>query len=702
MKSKHSLWLFAVLIGHLTPLVVGDECNALVKSFSLDWAVVEGKSSYCSHDSFCDGIVLKASNSRGTVFTDGQLGYVKFGRVTSLSKRIPCEWAFKQVMILSQRKLIPIETPPVTPEIDPFDYLSATTSERQYNRLASMDEQSIDFEDDDDVEYNIREWIETRYTSVYSRLNELEAALDTLVEDRILPEFPRLVYQDEIDGDLFRRIKNLTDKLFPENVHMDSEIIHHSHELIRMSSSFRRFFWTGSLLMEYLVNNGLSFDQTQTYLVSFTPFLHSLSYFVFRTKFVLPRYFADYQSVIKSATKYHPLYLDDPLWYIQLAPEFLEPGPISSDIDCPDPADFPDMVRHWWSQQEEEGPTYIQLLEMFISRLSGNESSMARDSSHAHQNGLAQIVFILRYFGEYQYETHFAPIVQELNRICAHYSDWIEGVAVSDSIFEPAVQKLTISGLLSLCRDNILTVSRLSNLHTIASLADSEVTIRLRDQSRQIWIDMSSTVDSDPFVDLTLARFAQLDKFILAGKITLSFVLAEDVTGGYPGGISEFYRNVLNHIFDPSNGYFERTEITPPPPRITRRGRMRVRRLRVERIYKYKARVPSTDEEVKQFIGIGRLLAAIVRDSNPGSSLDKYYRQCLVAFRSVGSPPPPMTVFEGFFFGSDYIRRGFYDVFLSDGIERMFTDACEAANALVFIGATGFVFQTVNDGLVTN
>ena len=670
-----------------------DECQVLWQTFG-NPGRIRGPS-HCSHDGYCSGLVFRSA-ADGTQFTDGRIGNIylvnRFGQRES--NRVTCDWAFEQVVLLTHTRYLSEDSIPFTPVFDDDEYFEGTIGEHEYRSAIERDERDISETESDDSEYSDEDYVEQMnesFPDLVPFYEHLESTLDDMVDNRILARFPRLVYIHEIDRPLLQSVSRSArqiKELVSENSNM-KEIL---HACMRHSLSIRKFFWSISIMMEYLVGTpGMSFKDTQIALIAFTPYIHLLTHLSAHLDFIIPRYFSGYQNVIASIVKYDPRYLVRGVWMIKLGPEFVDRDVLDLSIDIPT-ADFIETLADDYLEGED-------ILDVFNESLR-YVSEKERSQSDPVVRKIAVIIYILRYYGEFDNESVFKLMKQRLQLICNRHEEWINSIALTENVFPSSVHKLTIAGLLSLCKDSILSLTSFSYLHTMAAIAYERVPIRSRDNRRHLWIDISqgAATRQEDLLRNSLQRFASLDKYHLAGEVRLSFTMARDRTGSYPGGLAAYYKDILAAIFRPESGLFSRRETHTPISRFSREGR-RSRPLRLRpriiRTFRYTARIPSTQGATDDYIAIGRIIGCILRDGNPNSVLDKYFRH------NMGQSEPPRSVLSGFFFGSEYIRRGFYDLFLHGGIERIFENAFNTALMIDRVGSMQFSFLHGDEALVT-
>jgi hypothetical protein len=618
-----------------------DECQVLWQTFG-NPGRIRG-TSHCSYDGYCSGLVFRSSDD-GTQFTDGRIGNIhlddRLGHRDT--NRVTCDWALEQVVLLTHTRYLSEDSIPFTPVIDDDEYFEAHIGEHEYRYTVERDEDMSDPESDDS-EYSDEDFIEQMnesFPDIVPCYENLESTLDDMVDNRILARFPRLVYIPTIDQPLLQRVARSVRQI-KELVSDNSNMKEILHACMRHSLSIRKFFWSISIMMEYLVGTpGMSFKDTQVAAIAFTPYIHLLTHLSAQLDFIIPRYFSGYQNVISSIVKYDPQYFVRGVWLIKLGPEFVDRDVLDLSIDIP----TPDLIETL-ADDYLEGRNILDVFDESLRYVSEED----RSQSDPVVPKIAVIVYILRYYREFETESVFEPMKQHLQQICSRHEEWINSVALAENVFPSSVHKMTIAGWFSLCKEYILSLTSLSYLQTFAAIGNGRVPIRSRDNRRHLWIDISqgAATRQEVFLANSLARFASLDKYNLAGEVRLSFTMTRDRTGSYPGGLAAYYKDILAAIFRPESGFFSRTEINTPVSQLSRRTRQRrpLRpRPRIIRLFRYTARVPSTQEVIDNYIAIGRIIGCILRDGNPNSVLDKYF------LHNMRQSEPTRSVLSGFFF----------------------------------------------------
>jgi len=459
--------------------------------------------------------------------------------------------------------------------------------------------------------------------------------------DRVL-EFPRLVYSDELDGELLRNI-TLNIRFLVEVGGSNRLYV---SRLVRRLGWMRKWAWTIVVIMEHITSrSGLTFRESELLLVSVAPTMHAFVHALFHLGIDFPDFFLGFQNVISTVTKFHPIYTldDDSTWYIRLTPEF-RTGMPTMDFLSVYPLDVPDMeffVTEWgedfFAQILHDRRCLVQHIHrLLLSPILSRAYRPSRFEALSLIEPLALTMHTLRYLKEFRPEYYQELIMaglldMKLNRAEIPLTRIIQIATLMHD-------HTTIRGIMEhfhrLIRDDRVL---LTDIVPIDNMANRLISIRRQDQLTEI-----------PFYEdhkLILISIANLTRFQLAGTIEL---------GSLP--IMNIYEALLATLFHQGNGIF-----------WFNRGEYYL-----------------TETAMSQpllLVGIGRLFGLIVKHGNRFNILGRYI-----------SASPTSTLLESLFFSSEEMRKGFYDVFLPNCLDTRYQSGYEIAKALDTLGREIFVF----------
>ena len=472
-------------------------------------------------------------------------------------------------------------------------------------------------------------------------LDELSLLVDNH-SDRILQHFPRLVYSEEIDGEVLRNIS--------ANIHslVDASGSHRItvSRIVRGLGWMRKWAWTMVVVMEHIASRtGLSMKESELLLISIAPSMHAFLHALFYLEIDFPDLFFGFQNIIMSVGQYHPLYIeDDPVWFIRLTPEFRTDMStnrplVKMPVGVPD-LDF--LQMEWGDDRFEEllvDPHVLvrEVSQVFRCPILNRPFRPSYSESVTVMERVSLVMYTLAYFrevdAEYYQQLVLAGLLDfKLDRIQQPLSRIIQMASLMHDY-------ATIRFLIEIFGDMITDKKALLFLITpIDNMANRFVRIR-RDQHETLFPFF-------PEIQDTLTTIANLTRFQLAGYIQFGSV---PLTLIFEPLMENLFSSTSG-IFWYNNGQYLLTEHTRTQPLL--------------------------------LIGIGRLLGLIVKFGNPGNILSQF----------IGSSSSPLSsVQESLFFSSEGMRQGFYDVIIQDTFEGVFKVAYNIIENLEFLGREVFV-----------
>ena len=510
----------------------------------------------------------------------------------------------------------------------------------QEDEFAEGGEIRIQIEQTTDLESVFRSLVDRIPVDSVPFLDILAELVETHT-DRVLAQFPRLVYSDDLDGTLLRNISANIQSIADTS----GSNIRHVSRVVRRITWMRKWAWTIVVLMEHITRrSGLTFRESELLLVSIAPTMHAFLHALFMLEIDFPDFFLGFQNVISSVTKYHPIYTrDDTVWYIRLTPEFRNEIYTSEPIPV-FPLDVPDVEffeSQWGEEFLAEILTTPRSLVQHIHRLLNSliltrPFRPSRFEASALMEPLALTMHTLRYLKEFSPDYYRELVLAGLldSKPNRAQTPLTRAMQIATLLHD----HVTIRGIMEHFSNLILNDKvMLTNIVAIDNMANRLVSI----SSQEIGTRLVYSTD----VKETLHAISNCTRFELAGPIHLGFVPIQDL-------FEVLLDNVFLHangIFTFSHNHYQLTESA-----LTRSSLV---------------------------LGIGRLFGLIVKSGNPLNMLGRY----------ITIASPSSTVFETFFFSSETLRRGFHDVILENSIESIYQYGSQIVTALDILSREFFV-----------
>ena len=474
--------------------------------------------------------------------------------------------------------------------------------------------------------------------------------------DRILDGLPRLVYVEDHDGVMLRRLV-ATARVF-------SLIVPNVPSNILDVPVLKKWKWSMRIISDYLTWTGMTFQETETVLISVVPFMHaflSVAYYVppIATGGELLSCI-DYD-ILNTIVGYHPLYTDDPgetdgVWRI---PSELHELPAYYPINfirflpAPDPEDLADL---WGGPKfhDPEFPSFFVNILSNITQTVTNPDTMEK---------WKLVLMTLKYFGEIKKEYHLSEWFSE--KLTEYFLKVVENFSCQWSVMDPHFCQLhqpQLRGLFILIRRRI---SELAALRLLLAYSNTMLCVPWRPSIRS-YIHMMPTFEEK------VVYFAGMDKYRLAADFSFYMVrqVANDDVERRRVRISlpDFFRALLVETFDPANGIFV-------PASFDDGG---IRRFMLNRT------VDQDDDFApiirRNRVFVGRLIALIIREG-----CGHFLKEYLPNYPLNNTSETSITVSDAIFFSSWYVRSGFYDVFHELMLERIFdNNGTLALSAIIF------------------
>ena len=447
--------------------------------------------------------------------------------------------------------------------------------------------------------------------------------------DRILANFPRLVYDEEIDGDMLRDLVTKAE-LLSQFIVSESQT-----RLFQTNPIITQWKWSMRAISDYISQIQVRFTDIDRLLVSVAPFIHAF----LRTAYYLPIIpdgellnCIDYD-LLHTIVEYHPRYTNatddqDGVWFIHLGARDVATISLEQADDAVryviPPVDSSQISDYW-------GPQFYDMnsFSEFLARKFSNVSGITDDPSSRRSVRKALFTFkcIMSVPGN--------SARKNLGRILQNaFRSW----RLHDST--------SIANLV----ENIEHVYILRMMKPFIQPTDRLKLLPSYFHSHQIFSHrpVYESVCRSPWsLGREITRFAELNRFELSGYFDFytnhTTTTTTNGTRIVPVPFSYYLQQLLEGTFEPSNRIFVPNSDPQPPQRYTLHPRIGIR-ARPLRVF------------------IGRLMALLLRE-NSGHFLVNY-----LPTHSTGTE----NIVDTIFFGSWDIRSGFYDVYHDNALEYMF------------------------------
>ena len=460
------------------------------------------------------------------------------------------------------------------------------------------------------------------------------------ITDRNTRMFPRILYNDEIDGTFYRRLKNITDRIKssidfsgPESAQIVIKYIHRSFWM-------REWSFQISSMVRYVAQQSL--QDMELVMASMAPTMHAYLYLssVLEIDYEIS---IDWYWLIPLLSKYHPLYIQDPadlVWLVPTIPGNVVPVEIQVGPDI-DWAHFQDLV---WEPYMTGDPDAF-------SRDLRNPDILARSA-------LASIRRLVAVTGEEESEdtdNQFDELIQVLHRFAytLRYlgnETGIDLVGVNSETLE-AVNRVISAGTPSgfeIDHFTLTTMLRLSRSQlTLATLWTLVIphTIKMRACDGFKEVNITYLPSGGPNISEFVNGILSIDPYHLSQQEPFRWSIHALSYSQLP---SDVHSDLLAMFF--CSPVFTRTSFNG------------------DDIYAINAH-PRNFKEIH--IALGRLIGVYLRSPSLRLLLIPYWTRS-----------HPTSLFETIFFGSHYVRRGVYHVVPYGILEDMFPNAQALVSSL--------------------
>jgi hypothetical protein len=457
--------------------------------------------------------------------------------------------------------------------------------------------------------------------------------------------FPRIFYDDEIDGRLFRELKTFTDSLKRRIGNTNSQLIQTVARFIHRAHWMRFWSFYVESLMEYVAT--LSLVDMPIAIESIAPTMHAYMYLCTNLE-IHYESSKDSYWLLTLLSRHDPLYIRNPadlVWIVPHQHDSLVEIQIGQDIDS---THFDDIV--WGSDWEDLRPHLDNLefvADSFIACI-GELADVSRaiddgqdldEAFHEHVIDSHRLAYTLRYLGR---ETEHDP-----GPFDASSHRWLREIISAGIPSRFQIDRFTMTTLLRVTRsrlepDLLWKFITPHNLEPPAYYGIQTLNISYlasgRPSMREIIVRISSV---DPY---RLSRAAHLPWHVMGAEKSLI----------------ELHADFLAAIFA-TRLFARNTTLTGHPF--------------------YATDLTTWEHDVRSYLAIhrtmGRLFGTCLRDPALRGLLTPYWI----------TSSQPSTLLDTIFFGSFYIRKGVYDVLPYGVLEEMFPNANAMIDSLSRLSA---------------
>ena len=619
-------------------LAAGDECGLYVSKYLPS----DTATSFCNDLNFCDGIFFD-ENRKLVVGATGNIVE---------SKLVFCDEAFTSI---SKIERIPMDTETHTRAmprlfaVGPVAMQRAKVEDSTWEAFSKLSRMRIQEPMTADADVSRAEaWLGRNYPHrIEESMKTLEQRVDLTV-GALEVTFPR-VNDESLPAGWASEVVQLVRELERE-LETESNVMQ-IRSIFRNSDAMRRFQWCMRMVMEY----GIKMREKRlinAYFQSVSPFVYVFAFIQFRFRIDYPNLYRGMQDFVVEISQIAP----------PVAGERWEWRVSKAMLDSWQTPEFPLLIVS--SNEEEEDydwPTFLQ-----DAGVSPSPTDRKRKRHYFYTTDVLSTIESLLDSGQMDKKLlrmlaallHFADRTDlDISQsVCGAHKDFLENVLLTSEHTFPASHVIpTMSAVLNRCR--ILDLS--ARMRVITTIAQTVPVLELS----------HLMLPRDNQLEIFLTRLSVLYKHQLAGAIkvglyTESYLSDEeaeekdDDTAFLPGGIASWYGNLVDELFSSGGGYMRQIEGVFTP------------------IY------TESIVEIEKLRGIGRFLALYLREGYTENKLSQYYpTDCSLVRCSKNM----------LFFGSESIRKGFYDVFVENDFELalIMDDASDIQKMLQFVSKTG-------------
>jgi hypothetical protein len=599
------LLLSGLLVGQT--VVASDVCAILASTDTLnEFARLGVFTPYCDHSDSCVGLT----------------------RHETPDEVITCDDAF---IILTNRNRHRVNEPPIVTQIDDETHILYDELETEY--LSSNQTTS-----------------EARFQSQFnpntrSLLESFATALEKVVE-RIFELFPRMVYQEDIDGPLLRNITHIANSLSPNDavIAFLFGTIPRISKYVMQTDSMRKYARAIAMMMRLVSFRKIR--ETELLIVSMAPWLHAYFRVMFDLRIVYPHAQDEYEWLLLTASTICPLYTEGSpsTWYL-LLDSTVEPQPFSPR----------DRSITWESVVEVFGADSAvehdgeYLLRNLISNMTRYISLHDPEEEEFHNctNSIRKLVYAMEFmaefesfdFGEIATADDFC-VIEDMMNVQTSNADEDVGLTSME-----ALMRLFLFGLNPyVLRDRLPRIDDATDYIPMQSNSPGAALFVYYDEVG---------IRRDRLLN-TLLSFTKHDFMMQVHLIAVDadFPLSDP---------RELVADMMDVFFSPLTGWFEAEYSSDDSLDL----------LDDNAAY-YRITPHFANSSPSNQVALGRLIGFILWIRNPGNILNKYIKP----------PRQDSTIFETLFFGSRYIRQGFYDIYLADSLEMSYMNGKDFCTVL--------------------
>ena len=538
---------------------------------------------------------------------------------------ISCKDAFELLTWHNERP--PLETPPIV--MPPARYANAVSRD--------IGESLLDL----DESRNSRD-LGRMSPEMRGYLDQLQRVVGQILQ-RSMTMFPRIFYDEEIDGATFRDLVTITDRLKLSMNSGDRQQRLSVIKYIHRSRWMKLYAFQMASLVRYVAQ--LSLVDMEIAMISIAPTIHAYLYLC--THLDIDFFNSlDWHWVLPLLARYHPLYITEPsnlLWTVPTLPTNALPVSIQigPDLDIDHFRDFVWNTDLRWNDLEFLADYFLSNITELVrlrGQLDAGEDVKEEVEEYAHR--VQKLAYTLRFLPQ---ETKFVPLA-----LSPEFLRAVNAVVSARSGSDFRIDHFTMTTLLRLTRSHLSGDSIWTFIKPRVSIIPPSWGIQE--------LNITYSPSGRP-------RISEIVKGILTLQVSRlryerSFRWRNSTPSLQSKTETELYSDFLAVLIaEPS---FGRNPEIPGQPFTARDLQLTGMELRTHMLY-HRA--------------VGRLIGVCLRDPT--------LRHLLAPFWITSSEPS--TILEIIFFGSHMVRRGVYDMLPYGALEEMFLDANALVNRLTLL-----------------
>jgi hypothetical protein len=540
-------------------------------------------------------------------------------RVT-LNKRITCNEAFE---ILTNRNKERFEEPPIVSLVSEDIRLTTESSEIQYRNASNW-------------KIALRRDL-VKKNSTLLQIDHLGNITNHIVH-RLSSPFPRLVYNEEVDGPMLRNFTEAARLLSREiEFFSDPDWLDPITVCVTKAVWMRQLTWFMDSILWHAAAQ--PFDRTDMYIVAMAPWLHAYMKTCFYLRIFFLNFYDDYGWILRTASTIYPLYTTERVWYM-----LLEPTVGDNPIIQRNALLSWDIVEDtFYSPLTRNGENLVRLLLSKMTEYMTHIASKRTLEIQLCRWGLRKLVFAIEYLWFFE-SINFSSFltsddVDTITKLVTHAKHYIHAATTASimRVFDSVISAKTKIGILTPLSDFG------QNVPLPAIYSTRQLVVR--------------------YVEGILQRNELATALWKFTKRELSMYIMLQVQTEIRPPWTKVFNDMMLAFVSPEFGLFTAANLTENNATV---------------ITHYKIKPMYGQAVARDHLAFGRLLGLFLRLGNPDQVLNQYIK----------APRENATVFETLFFGSRIIRHGFYDVYLADSIERYFQNGQELVAALPFLSGT--------------